>query len=244
MGVWQLVFNFVLFIFLYLDIISLCTYNSVHMEIKDVINQLVAPYYTRKNLELVLGSNRRTLDYRLSKLVSVNILEKIRPGFYLNKKLLSASPQKEEVLEYVGNVAKYPSYVSLEYALSKYGLIPEAIYTITYVTTKKTGKYFASSASFSYRNIKSELFYGYEERDFGGGKYLFALNFKALFDLFYLTPCKTQSEMKQMLYKSRINWKILSPQDISNLINTCNSSNSMKMKQVAKLIEKGDAKWY
>jgi len=145
-----------------------------------VIENLTLPYYTRQNLELVLGSNRRTLDYRISKLVSKGILETIKPGFYLNNNLISQSNQKEELVEYVGSVVKYPSYVSFEYALSKYGLIPESVFTLTYTTTKNPGDYNSKSYSFRYRNIKTTLFTDYEERNLGEAKYLFAKKYKAL----------------------------------------------------------------
>lgn len=197
------------------------------------------PYYIRQNLELILGSNRRTLDYRISKLIADGTLEKIKPGFYLNRSLFSQSTQKEAFLEYVGGIAKYPSYVSLEYALAKYGLIPESIYTVTYITTKKTGEYTSGNFSFRYRNIKPELFKDYEERDFCNGKYLFAKKSKALFDFIYLTSLRTKNDFEELLFNSRINWNSLSQEDKSDFVNICVDSRSKKMERVIKLLVKG-----
>ena len=202
------------------------------------IKNLTAPYYTRQNLEIILGSNRRTLDYRISKLISEDILETIKPGFYINKRQLLQSSQKDIFLEYVGNVAKYPSYVSLEYALSKYGLIPESIYAVTYITTKKTGEYSSSVSPFKYRNIKPKLFTDYEERDFGGAKYLFAKEYKALFDFIYLTPLEKLSDFKQLLFGSRINWDALLQGEKDDFAKLCTASGSKKMQKVINLLTK------
>lgn len=205
---------------------------------KQNIENLTSPYYTRQNLELILGSNRRTLDYRIAKLVSDGVLETIKPGFYLNKVLFSEIQNKDAFLEYVGSIAKYPSYVSLKYALSKYGLIPEGIFSITYITTKKTGEYSSNNFSFVYRNIKDELFFGYEEQKFDGVKYLFAKKYKALFDFIYLTPLRNSREYNQLLFDLRINWENLSGKEKEDFVKTCMQSGSEKMANVVKLLKK------
>ena len=209
------------------------------MEIKSIKKQLLSPYYTRQNLALILGSNRRVLDERIKKLIKLGWLVRIRRGFYLNNYLLEKSLQKEEFLEYIGTILKYPAYVSLEYALAKYGLIPESIYTITYVTTKKTARYQASETILSFKTIKQDLFWGYEERQFGKSSYWFAKKEKALFDFIYLTPIKTYTlgEMRKMLLKSRINWQNMTNQEIEEFKKICQTSQSAKMRLVAKVME-------
>ena len=208
------------------------------MEIKQIKNQLNAPYYTRDNLALLLGSKRRTLDYRLSKLIADDTLESVRAGLYLNTSVLKQTVWGESMLEYVGCVAKFPSYVSLEYALAKYGVLPEAIMVITYITTKKTGFYESSSARYQYRSIKRELFSDYEQRLFGANTYLFAKNYKALFDWIYLTPVSSVRDLKELLFSSRINWGVFTLSDRENFLRICRASGSKKMKTVASLVEK------
>lgn len=53
-----------------------------------------------------------------------------------------------------------PSYISFEYALGHYGLIPEAVYTVTSATfeKKKKKKYETVFGTFTYRNVPSEAF--------------------------------------------------------------------------------------
>ena len=47
-------------------------------------------------------------------------------------------PTEERLMLWTANRIYHPSYVSMETALSYYGLIPEAVYTITAVSTLKT----------------------------------------------------------------------------------------------------------
>ena len=53
-----------------------------------------------------------------------------------------------------------PSYISFEYALAYYGLIPEAVYTITSATfeKKKKKRYETAFGTFTYRDVPSEAF--------------------------------------------------------------------------------------
>lgn len=199
---------------------------------------LNAPYYTRNNLQLLLGNNRRTLDYRLSRLISEGILELIKPGFYLNKKAYNQSLQKEAFLEYVGSVLKYPSYVSLEYALSQYGLIAESIFIITYVTTKKPKIYTSQTISYKFRNIKSELFSDYETREFNNVQYYMAKRYKAVFDFIYLTPTINSDGLRELLLNSRINWNVLQTQDKRGYVELCKKSMSVKMVQTVNILQK------
>ena len=62
--------------------ISICTYNYVEMEI-DFRGQA---YLTRKNLELLMGKKRRTLDDKIRSLVLSRQLVPLKRGFYIDRK--------------------------------------------------------------------------------------------------------------------------------------------------------------
>ena len=90
---------------------------------------------------------------------------------------------------FMANFLVLPSYVSLEYALSFYELIPEKVTTVTSVTTKKTKIFTNLLGSFEYRSIKEDLFFGFKkEIDKEGKEFFIALPEKALLDYFYLNP--------------------------------------------------------
>jgi hypothetical protein len=63
--------------------------------------------------------------------------------------------------EIIANALYKPSYISFEYALAYYNLIPEMPYTITSATTKPTRIFIANGQSFTYSTIKLEAYTGY-----------------------------------------------------------------------------------
>jgi predicted transcriptional regulator of viral defense system len=79
-----------------------------------------------------------------------------------------------------------PSYLSLEWALSWFGVIPEYTVTCTSVTTRETRSFVNSFGHFSYRTVKQQLFHGYEEVEIMGAPVYLAGPEKALCDFWYL----------------------------------------------------------
>lgn len=63
---------------------------------------------------------------------------------------------------YIANLLYFPSYVSTEYALSYYDLIPEKVADITSITTKKTNKITNLFGTFIYQNLRTNLFFGFK----------------------------------------------------------------------------------
>jgi predicted transcriptional regulator of viral defense system len=94
----------------------------------------------------------------------------------------------ESVLFEIANRIYSPSYVSLEMALSYYRLIPESVYTVTSVTTRKTNSFDTKIGSFDYRTVKPELFFGYSIENYGDKHYKIASIEKSILDYLYLNP--------------------------------------------------------
>ncbi len=77
-----------------------------------------------------------------------------------------------------------PSYVSLQWALRWYGLIPERVYTVTSVTTKRTRMFENSLGRFTYEQVKPEYFaIGINSIEEDGVSYMMASREKALCDM-------------------------------------------------------------
>lgn len=98
-----------------------------------------------------------------------------------------------------------PSYLSFEYALSYYGLIPEAVYTFTSATyDKKKAKEFGNVfGRFSYRDVPTEVYpYGILIQEENGYIYQMASPEKALCDKLYtMPPVGNQKEIVRMLFE-------------------------------------------
>jgi predicted transcriptional regulator of viral defense system len=100
----------------------------------------------------------------------------------------------ENVLFEIANRIYDPSYVSLEMALSYYHLIPESVYTVTSITTRKTNSFDTQIGNFNYRTMKPGLFFGYSIEDYDDKHYKIASIEKSVLDYLYLNPGVREKE--------------------------------------------------
>ncbi len=126
-----------------------------------------------------------------------------------------------------------PSYLSFDYALAKYGLIPEAVHTFTCATFKKRRikTYKNKFGTYYYRDVPSNVFsYGVIIKIDGDYVYQIATPEKALCDKLYtITPVKNIKELKILLFEDlRIDeyeFHKLNKHDILKIIPLYNSTN-------------------
>jgi predicted transcriptional regulator of viral defense system len=93
---------------------------------------------------------------------------------------------EERALFRAANRVYPPSYISLQSALSFYGVIPEKPLAVTSVTSRKTKTFITPAARLIYRRVAIKHFWGYGASGTGPGAFLMAGPAKALLDLFYL----------------------------------------------------------
>ncbi len=121
---------------------------------------------------------------RLNEWQEKGYIKKIIKGYYI----FSDLKINEDILFEIANKIHRPSCVSLEMALSYYHLIPESIYAVTSVSSRRPGKYETPVAVFIYRRMKPALFFGYELVENQGRRYKIASPEKAILDYFYINP--------------------------------------------------------
>jgi len=125
------------------------------------------------------------------------LIVKLRQGFYTFQESLS----QPNYAFFLSNFIYKPSYISLHTALAFYGIIPEAVTQITAVSSLKTAEFLNGAAQFSYRKIKPDLFFGYEQKPFGNRTISIATPEKAILDLLYLYPFyNTESEIENLRF--------------------------------------------
>ncbi|MBU1017239.1 MAG: hypothetical protein ABIJ36_01740 [Patescibacteria group bacterium] len=148
---------------------------------------------------------------RLNEWQKKGYIKKVLRGYYI----FSDLSLNEKVYFLVANKIYNPSYVSLESALSYYGVIPEAVYSVTSVTTKKTSQFLTSICSFYYRKINPKLFFGYNLLGEGSSVFKMASLEKAICDYFYFNSdlnSKSKIEDKRFnldVLKEKLNRHIL-----------------------------------
>lgn len=110
---------------------------------------------------------------------------KLRNGYYTFKEYIA----KHNINLYLANRIYRPSYISLHTALAFHGLIPESVTQTTCVSTLKTARFNNEIGIFSYKSVKPQLFFGYQQLSYLDQKsILMAYPEKALIDLLYLYP--------------------------------------------------------
>lgn len=197
------------------------------------------PYFTKQNLGLALGKEGEDLNYWIKRLTKQKLITPLKKGFYVSSyyqdTMLRDPEQSELYWAYLANVLRSPSYVSLEYVLAKYSIIPESVFSLTSVTLKSSRVYTSQKAAFVYQNIKRELYGGYRLLVFGGNGLLvkMARPCKALFDFLYLKKFASNQEMREYaLTEGRINWGILSKRSQVDFFKLAVKSGSPKMRQI------------
>jgi hypothetical protein len=109
---------------------------------------------------------------------------RIKKGLYVWGQDVDPAPFSNEVL---ANLIYGPSYVSLEYALSFYGLIPERVSTVTSVTFKKSKTFATPVGQFTFEHINQEAYAaGIRLHLDGPHSFLIATAEKALLDVIAL----------------------------------------------------------
>lgn len=121
----------------------------------------------------------------LTRWVRKGYLIRLRQGWYAFRECL----QQPDMSRYIANRIYSPSYISLETALSFYGMIPESVTDITCVTTLKTASFSNEFGRYGYRNVKTAVFFGFDLKRMADGRAVyFAFPEKALIDFIYLNP--------------------------------------------------------
>ena len=108
-------------------------------------------------------------------------LVRIRKGLYVAPAVPGRPPEVDPLA--LAPLIYGPSYVSLETALAHHGLIPERVYEITSVTSKRAKLFLTPLGRFSYRPVNESIYgYGVGLQSVAGGAFFLAEPEKALCD--------------------------------------------------------------
>lgn len=125
--------------------------------------------------------NPQAMRNQLRRWRGKGLLLKLRKGAYV----LSGPACRRPDIHWIANCLYGPSYLSLEYALSFYGLIPERAADIVSVTTLKTMRFQNDLGSFVYRHVQPEAFQGFRSAGSGAAHFFMAEPEKAVVDFLY-----------------------------------------------------------
>lgn len=107
------------------------------------------------NLLLFCLSDYKNPRKQITKLLKNKDIIRVKKGIYVFGPKIDAPAYSLEVL---ANLIYGPSYISCEYALSYYGLIPERVNVVTSITNKRN-KYFKTPVGvFSYKYLPQDKY--------------------------------------------------------------------------------------
>jgi len=151
------------------------------MKTIEIKNALPLSVFSHEMLYALLEKSVSNVNDKISNLVKNGELTRLKKGFYTFSKAYLTKPID---LISVANTLYTPSYVSFDYALSYYGMIPERVSEITSATSKNEKLFETPVGRFSYKKVPLKAYslgidWLYDENE--GGKFI-ATPEKALCD--------------------------------------------------------------
>ncbi|MEW5814811.1 MAG: hypothetical protein AB1798_05370 [Spirochaetota bacterium] len=150
------------------------------------------------HLKLFSSLKEHALRMSLTRLTSKKIIQRICRGFYAN-------PFNLPGLEEIAAAIYQPSYISLESALSVYGILSQLPMVLTCVTTQLPQTFKTSFGTIAYHQIKRNLFWGFVEKS----GYFIAEPEKALLDYIYFNSGQDLKAKPESLAMDVINLKTM-----------------------------------
>jgi len=141
---------------------------------------------------------------KISDLLHKGVIVRVKKGLYVFGEEYRRKAYSREIL---ANLIYGPSYISLDYALHYYGLIPERVEAVTSVTIGRARRFETPVGLFTYRPIPLEAFRkGMDQMETGDSRcFLIATQEKALADKLYDdrgSGVNTQKELENYLGES------------------------------------------
>ena len=117
------------------------------------------------------------------------MISRVTRGWYANP---FNPPSREEV----SMILRVPCYLSMEYALSRQGILSQRASTFTLMTTQKPYLYQKGEVVYEYHQLQRSLFWGYKQ----DGDILVAEVEKALMDLIYIRIVRSKQLSIEQLH--------------------------------------------
>ncbi len=180
------------------------------MKQKKIAPILVQQELTRRKVKIfssrefsrIFGVSPTRTKYFLESQTKREFLCRLKRDLYALK---TAMPGEEEI----SNALYRPSYISFEYALGKYNILPEMAYGITAATTKPTRIFTLEKKPFFFFKMKKEAFSGYSLVKEEEKKYLLADPEKALVDYLYFVTIGRKTKNERLRTKNLSRKKII-----------------------------------
>lgn len=147
------------------------------------------PYFTIDGFKQAAGiESPHAARVQLHRWARSGHILSLKRGVYMSRRFFDQHRRDGEFSAAISAILLPQSYVSLAYVLQQHNLLTEVTYPVTCVTSKNTRAITNPLGTFSYQNIRADLYSGFTIKDYLGLRYATATLAKALFDFLYLRP--------------------------------------------------------
>jgi predicted transcriptional regulator of viral defense system len=196
------------------------------MEFDTLLNLIGDDPVFESSLLLAGNINPQIVRLQLSRWVNSGRIYQLRRGLY------SIAPPYQKIKPHpflVANRMQKASYVSLQSALSYFGLIPEVVNVTTSVSTGRPEKLETPLGFFEFRHLKTDFLFGYRMTNLGEQSALVAIPEKALLDLIYLqTGGNSASYLNELRLQNSEQLDLVLLQKLSEKFGTLKMQNAAK----------------
>src|SRR4030065_925655 len=155
----------------------------------------------------------------------------VKKGLYvLNEHDRKITPSRY----FLANQIYEPSYVSTEFALGYYDLIPERVVDVTSVTTRKTARFENPFGLFLYQHVGIPCFEGFiEKKEENDLSFMIATPEKAVIDFLYLNLARFEPDRPE-IFESSFRFQNLDQLDPGYMETLASLFHSKKLMRVVK----------
>ena len=201
------------------------------------------PYFTIEAVKQLLGDESvaaGTIQTALYRWMKAGQIIQLKKGVYMTRRFFEQHRADADFAPMVSTILIPQSYLSLEYVLQRSAILTEMTYPVTAVTLKQTRVFENKLGTFTYRNIKADVYQGFIFSEYMGIPTAQATVAKALFDFLYLRPWKGSKRLAgyDLVEDLRLNLEDFSENDQVEFSTFVEISKSKKMDQILKNLRK------
>jgi predicted transcriptional regulator of viral defense system len=211
---------------------------------KSILSSLESfPYFTIEAVKQLLGDESvaaGTIQTALYRWMKAGHVYQLKKGVYMTRRFFELHRADADFSPAVSAILIPQSYVSLEFILQKHAILTDVSYPISAVTLKHTRVIENKLGIFTFRNIKENLYTGFEISDYLGISFSQATSAKALFDYLYLRSWKGKNQLfsYSLVEDLRLNLEDFSEEEQNEFVGFIETSKSRKMDQILKNLRK------
>jgi len=213
------------------------------MKLENLSSLEFFPYFTIEAVKQLLGDESiaaGTIQTALYRWMKAGQIIQLKKGVYMTRRFFELHRADADFAPMVSAILIPQSYLSLEYILQRNSILTELTYPVTAVTFKQTRVFENKLGTFTYRNIKVDLYQGFIFSVYMGIQIAQATVSKALFDFLYLRPWRSSRRLVDydLAEDLRLNLDDFSENDQAEFAAFVEISKSKKMGHILKNMTK------